>query len=200
MKELLHFLHHDFPEEHLYAGVTAAPRPVLPPKAWLLGTSEKSAKLAAETGIPYAFGHFMSEKPGPEIMKSYRENFLPVKQPTPETIVAVSVICAETAELAEELALSGCLWRIQHSKGEGREGVPSLKEAKNYLYTEVEKKMIENMKKKMIIGNPAMVSRELENLQALYNADEIMIVTITPTYEDRKQSYKLIARECIRKN
>lgn len=196
-EELLHFLHQDFPSDHLYASVTASPSPIVPPQTWLLGTSGKSAKLAAKMGTSYAFGHFMSDKPGADIMKDYRENFLPVKQPTPETIVAVSVICAETAELAEDLALSGCLWRIQHSKGEGKKGVPSLEEVKNYPFTEEEKKMIEMMKKKMIIGNPAMVREELQKLQTLYNADEIMIVTITPTYEERKKSYMLVARECI---
>ncbi|WP_066056436.1 LLM class flavin-dependent oxidoreductase [Robertmurraya korlensis] len=199
-EELLHFLHHDFPQEHLYSGVTASPRPIVPPQTWLLGTSGKSAKLAAEMGTSYAFGHFMSEKPGPDIMKSYLESFVPVKQPTSETIVAVSVICADTTEMAEDLALSGYLWRIKHLKGEGKEGVPSLEEAKSYRYTEEEMLMIDDMKKKIILGNPVKVSEELQKLQALYHADEIMIVTITPSYEDREQSYKLIAKECITKN
>lgn len=197
VEELLHFLHHDFPKDHLYASVTAAPRPSSPPQTWLLGTSEKSAKLAAEKGMAYAFGHFMSEKQGPDILKSYRESFMPIRQQTPESIVAVSVICAETTEMAEDLALCGFLWRIQHSKGEGQQGVPSLEEAKSYPYTEEEKNMIENMKKKIIIGNPAKVKEELQKLQSLYEADEMMIVTIAPSYEDRMRSYELIAKECM---
>jgi luciferase family oxidoreductase group 1 len=197
VEELLHFLHDDFPKDHLYASVTAAPRPTSPPKTWLLGTSGKSAKLAAEKGMAYTFGHFMSEKPGPDILKSYRENFVKGRQQTPESIVAVSVICAETTDMAEELSLCGFLWRIQHSKGEGRQGVPSLEEAKSYPYTEEEQSMIENMKKKIIIGNPVKVKEELLELQALYEADELMIVTITPSYKDRIRSYELIAKECI---
>lgn len=198
-KELLHFINDDFPAEHMYSKISAAPLPSISPQPWILGTSEKSAKLAAENGAAYAFGHFMSDKDGPDIMKIYIENFKPnAKLQKPESIIAVSVICAETAERAEQLALSGFIWKLQLAKGEGENGVPSIEEAKQYSYTSAEKEMIEDMRAKTVIGNPQEVKQQLTDLQNLYQADELMIVTITYSYEDRVASYELLANEVFK--
>lgn len=196
-KELLRFLKDDFPEENMYSKVSAAPLPEISPKPWLLGTSIKSAKLAAENGSAYAFGHFMSDKDGPEILKTYEENFQPGSSQQPESIIAVSAICAETTEKAEHLAKSGFLWKLKMEKGEGSEGVPSLEEAERYPYTSGEQQAIEEMRRKIIIGNPQEVREQLEQLQSIYHNDEFMIVTITHDYMDRLRSYKLIAEELL---
>jgi luciferase family oxidoreductase group 1 len=195
-KELIHFINDDFPSEHMYSKISAAPLPATSPQPWILGTSLKSAKLAAENGTAYAFGHFMSDKDGPNIMKTYMENFKPSSTlQQPESITAVCVICAETTERAEQLALSGLLWKLQLAKGGGRDGVPSLEEAENYPYTRYDKKMITDIRSKMVIGNPKEVMEQLLELQSLYQNDEFIIVTITHSYKDRILSYELLANE-----
>ncbi|MFV8828458.1 LLM class flavin-dependent oxidoreductase [Alkalihalobacterium sp. APHAB7] len=196
VQELFQFLHHDFPDDHMYANISAAPLPTTPPQPWILGTSGKSAKLAADQGVAYAFGHFMSDNEGPEIVKSYVDHFKARRTlKKPQTIIAVSVVCAETTGKAEELATSSLLWKIQLGKGEGKEGVPSIEEAKNYTFTDEELTVTSKMKQKMIIGNPQDVKEQLMELQLIYAADEIMIVTITHSYEERIRSYELIANE-----
>ncbi|GAA3328090.1 hypothetical protein GCM10020331_070660 [Ectobacillus funiculus] len=57
----------------MYANISPAPLPAVPPEPWLLGTSEKSAILAAETGVAYVFGHFMSEKDGEQLINTYKK-------------------------------------------------------------------------------------------------------------------------------
>ncbi|WP_374721805.1 LLM class flavin-dependent oxidoreductase [Peribacillus tepidiphilus] len=196
--DLLHFLQNDFPSDHMFSKISASPLPAISPEPWILGTSEKSAILAAENGTAYAFGHFMSDKEGSDIMKTYLERFKAKgRLQRPKSIVAVSAICSETTERAEELALSGYLWHVQSAKGEGKKGIPSIEEAKQYSYSSDEKEMIKAMRNKMVIGNPREVKQQLLALQTLYQADEIMIVTITHSYEDRAQSYKLIAHEVL---
>ena len=190
--ELIHFLQHDFPKDHMFSKVTAAPVPDTPPIPWLLGTSRKSAKLAAEKGMPYVFGHFMSKESGPEIVKSYYENH---STKSPKAFIAVSVICAETNEEARELAKSNMLWKVLQSKGEGKNGVPTVKEAFEYPYNNEDLQMLENMNHNQIIGDPTMVRTKLEQLQSEYGIDEFMIVTITHSYEARKKSYQLLADE-----
>src|SRR3954447_10635934 len=107
VEELLHFLENDFPADHEFKNLSASPVPPVSPVPWLLGTSKKSARLAAENGMSYAFGQFMSENDGPEIVQQYLNTFQPKKQgQKPEVIVTVNVICAETDEKAEEIALS----------------------------------------------------------------------------------------------
>ncbi|PMC36030.1 LLM class flavin-dependent oxidoreductase [Bacillus sp. UMB0899] len=195
LEELLHFIYNDFPSDHEYAKVQAAPIPETAPAPWLLGTSKKSALLAAETGMNYAFGQFMSENDGQDIIKQYRDSYKPKKEEhKPNVILTVSAICADTTEIAEEIALSSLIWAIQKEKGEGNKGIPSVEQAKEFPLTEKEKHKVEKIKQKMIIGNQMEVKKKLLDLQASYQADEIMIVTITHLPEDRLTSYKLISK------
>ena len=197
-KELIQFNDDEYPTGHKYSNVSASPLPAIAPQPWVLGTSSKSAKLAAENGTAYAFGHFMSDKDGPEIMKSYNNHFVPGKKlQGAQSILAVSVICGETTEKAEQLASSGFLWKLQLAKGQGSMGVPSIEEAESYVYTYEERKMIEELRSKMVIGNPKEVAKKLVDLQALYQNDEFMIVTITHSYQDRERSYELLASEIL---
>lgn len=201
IKELLHFLHNDHPADHMFSKISASPVPKISPDPWILGTSEKSAVSAAENGLAYAFGHFMSDKPGHQILETYREHFQPGRVlKTPKSIVAVSVICAETAEKAKELALPVLFWRIQNNKGEGSNGVPSIKEAKSFYSMEKWSQIINESSDKIIIGTPNHVKKELCKLQERYMTDEMMVVTITHRYEDRIRSYELLAEEMINKH
>ncbi|MFP3720406.1 LLM class flavin-dependent oxidoreductase [Niallia circulans] len=196
IKDLLHFLYNNYPTDQMFSKITAHPLPDIPPVPWILGTSEKSAIQAASYGTAYAFGHFMSDKDGIEIVNTYRNAF---RQSSglqkPQAIITVSVICAETSELAEELALSWFLSKIQTDKGEKNNRIPTMEAARNYSFTSDEKERIQEMRKKMMIGNPKEVKQQLAELQAVYSADEIMIVTITNSYESRRKSYELIAKE-----
>ncbi|QGQ47979.1 LLM class flavin-dependent oxidoreductase [Metabacillus sediminilitoris] len=195
VKELLRFINQDFPSDHLFSKITASPQPRESPQPWILGTSTKSALLAAECGTGYAYAHFMRNH-GTSIVEGYRDNFRKNgKLARPNIIIAVSVICAETTEKAEKLALSQFLWAILSSKGEKMIKIPSIEETEQYTFSEKEEEMIHKMKRKMIIGNPREVNQQLHALQALYGADEMMILTITHQYEDRLRSYQLIAEE-----
>lgn len=198
LDDLLYFIYDEFEKGHMFSKINPSPVPKTPPQPWLLGTSEKSAILAAEKGIPYTFGHFMSSQDGPAIVRTYREQFAE-KHATIESkvIVTISVICAETTEEATDLALSNQLWKVQQDKGDGENGVPSVEEAKAYAYTNEDIETMQKMKQKMVIGNPSEVKQQLEDLQKQYDVDEFMIVTITHSYEARQKSYELIAREFL---
>ncbi|MFC4558719.1 LLM class flavin-dependent oxidoreductase [Virgibacillus kekensis] len=195
---LLKFLHNEYPADDMFAKIKPTPVPEAAPEAWLLGTSKKSAVLAAEKGLPYTFGHFMSGSDGPGIVAEYREELArhhPGK--TPRVIVTVSVISAETSEEAHELALSNQLWSVQRAKGEGDGRIPSVAEAKRYSFTDEEREQADRTMDKLIVGDPREVRQQLEHLQEQYQADELMIVTITHDYEARKRSYKLLADEVL---
>ncbi|MCC3357322.1 LLM class flavin-dependent oxidoreductase [Bacillus sp. REN16] len=193
---LLHFIHNDFPADHEFANLIASPIPSTPPVPWLLGTSKKSAILAAEKGVAYTFGLFMSDNDGVEIVKEYINNFTPrIEGDKSQVIVTVSAICAETKEKAEDIALSSYVWAKQKEKREGKEGIPSFSEAKEYLEKENLHEGFDNFKQKAVIGTPKFVKERLQEIKQAYQADEIMIVTITHSPEDRIKSYELIARE-----
>ncbi|WP_436376471.1 LLM class flavin-dependent oxidoreductase [Cytobacillus sp. BC1816] len=195
--ELLQFLNNDFSEDHMFAKISASPLPEISPEPWLLGTSRKSSLMAAESGTAYAFGQFMSEKDGEDIIKQYRENFIErglIQKP--KVILTVSAICADSTYEAKELALSSMLWKIKAENREGNDGIPSIKEAKNY-FSSLDVEPFNN-RHRVIIGNPKEVAEQLKDMKQLYQADEIMIVTIVHRYEDRLRSYELIAKEMIK--
>ncbi|OAK71000.1 LLM class flavin-dependent oxidoreductase [Lederbergia galactosidilytica] len=197
LDDLLHFLHHDFPENHEFAKVTASPVPPVPPETWLLGTSRKSAALAAKNGLAYAFGQFMSEENGAEIIQQYMDAFESKKTgQLPQALLTVSTVCAETSEKAEEVALSWLIWQLQAEKGK-RQLVPSIEEAKKYELTDQEKEKLHILKQNMIIGNPQEVGAALHRLRTKYETEELMILTITHSPQERINSYRLIAEEVL---
>ena len=55
------------------------PKVMEPAELWLLGSSNDSAKLAAEQGLPYVFAHFINYETGAmeEAITLYREQFQP---------------------------------------------------------------------------------------------------------------------------
>lgn len=193
--ELLRFLHGHHPEDHAYGKISPTPVPKTPPDVWLLGTSEKSAHLAAEKGMHYSFGLFMTDGDGPDIVQTYRKNFKTDQDASPYVIVAINVICAETTEKAEELALSHILWSIQQENNIDNHNIPSVEEAKRYAYTKEDKIKIDQIKQKMIIGNPNEVTERIKKIHKQYEADEVMIITITHDKKETFNSYRLVAEQ-----
>ncbi|WP_040978961.1 MsnO8 family LLM class oxidoreductase [Oceanobacillus jeddahense] len=169
--ELLHFLQDDFSPEHLYSRVTATPVPSVQPVPWLLGTSQRSAQLAVTKKLPYVFGHFMGADNGPEIVAGYQRQV-----ENPFTIVAVSVLCADTEKEALEMA--------EEAKRKKKELDPS---------PQADEEEQAKFSDKQIIGDKAFVQEKLTELQEAYQCDEIMVLTMAPTYEARKYSYRQLA-------
>ncbi|WP_226657880.1 LLM class flavin-dependent oxidoreductase [Pseudalkalibacillus hwajinpoensis] len=183
VEELLHFLNQDFPKGHMFHKVQAKPVPNHRPEPWLLGTGKKSALLAAEHSMSYAFGYFMSDHDGKELFNTYRTNFVGER---PYTILAVSVICSETTARAHELAH----WTnvVNEARTKGDNAFISVEEAKRVSLP---------ASTKLISGTFETVKQKLETLEQEYKPDELMITTITPNHEERLTSYQLLG-EAIR--
>ncbi|HLS06347.1 MAG TPA: LLM class flavin-dependent oxidoreductase [Bacillota bacterium] len=193
LDELLNFFQGSFPENHLFANIEPTPVPASSPNVWMLGTSEKSALLAAERGMSYAFGHFMSDNNGPHIVNTYRKQYQGNKDPY--VIVAVHAICAPTDERAEELAMSYFLWSILQNLQVKKKYIPTISAAKAYQYSDDDLQAIKQQKETMIIGSPETVKEKLEAIQQTYQADELMIITIAHDKQAVRESYRLIAKQ-----
>lgn len=192
--QLLLFLRGEFPKDHIFAKIKPTPVPEKPPAVWMLGTSEKSALLAAERQMNYVFGHFMSDHNGPNIVKNYYENSQ-TNQHKPYVIVAVHAICAPTQQEAETLAKSYFLWSILQKEPNNDRFIPTIETAEKHSYTTDERQMIKDQRKTMIIGDPSTVKEKLLHIQKQYHADEIMVITITHEKQAIKESYRLIANQ-----
>jgi alkanesulfonate monooxygenase SsuD/methylene tetrahydromethanopterin reductase-like flavin-dependent oxidoreductase (luciferase family) len=75
------------------------------PAIWLLGSSDFSAQLAGQMGLPFSFAHHFSAANTDVALALYRQSFRASRWlAEPYAIVAVSAICAETDDEARYLA------------------------------------------------------------------------------------------------
>jgi luciferase family oxidoreductase group 1 len=191
--ELLAFSGDGFPEGHPLRSVIAMPSDVGLPPIWLLGSSGYSARAAGEMGLGYAFAsHFSPTDPAPA-MHAYRESFEPSKDfERPSAILAVSVICAETNDHAEELASSMQLAWVRMRSGTPRP-LPSPKEAMDYSYDSAERRLADVYRSMQLIGDPRTVRARIEELAQHTVADEVMVTTNVYDHDERLRSYELLA-------
>lgn len=195
--DLQGFLHNSLPRDHQFRLVKAGPRIDNPPTMWLLGLTENGARNAAQLGIGFVFGHFINPKYKEVAMKGYYEDFKPsVNMKEPSSIVCIFVVCAETDEAAEQLAISQDKWLLHVGKGLGTKVQPP-EEINIDDYTEEELELIKKNRKRSIIGSPQTVRKQLNQLAEEYQTDEFMIITNIYDFEAKKKSYQLLAEEIL---
>lgn len=197
--ELLAFLDGAIPAGHPFASIPAMPGSPGKPDAWLLGSSPQSGIWAAELGMPYAFADFINSD-GASIAKRYREDFVAsAAHDAPRLIVCSWVICAETDDEARRLAASAEMsMRLLH-RGE-LIAVPPVDVAVAFLEAEKaagpsQMQVIGARPRRRIVGSPSTVRTKIEALVAEYEADEVMVVTITHDHAMRRRSYEMVAAE-----
>jgi luciferase family oxidoreductase group 1 len=194
LAELLAYVRDGLPNAHRFARLALLPGLPERPEPWLLGSSSQSGIWAAECGLPYAFADFIMPR-GAEIARRYRETFVPSPtRPTPYVIVAAWALCAETREEAEDLASSSRMAFAHFLSGQPIK-VPPVERAREFLRRHPESLDAVAGRRRAIIGTPAEVSAQLHALAAEYQADEVMVVTITYDHTARCRSYELLARE-----
>ena len=187
LDELLGFLHHRGPERHRFHALRLAPDTATPPQVHLLGASGGSARIAAERGLPFAYGHHLSRSVArPEAAVRYRSAFVPGPEDArPHLIVAVNVVCAETDEEAESLALRTAADRA--AAGGGNPPAPLSPVRADYLARR------ELTEYQVVHGSPAVVAARLDALAAELGADEIMLAPYELTGPARCRTLRLAA-------
>ncbi|MDG1144005.1 MAG: LLM class flavin-dependent oxidoreductase, partial [Burkholderiales bacterium] len=78
--------------------------------------------------------------------------------------------------------------------GKESEILPS-EEAMNWPYSEREKQIIRQERNRIVLGTPESVKNQLSIIKSDFEADELMVLTITGDYRTRIKSYELIAQE-----
>ena len=188
------YLYDALPSDHPFAGVKAMPAGSGAPPVWLLGSSDYSGALAAQLGLRFAFAHFISADGGDAVMREYRRRFQPSeREAEPWSLLCVFVICAESTSEAERLAASIDLRRLNMDHGVNAP-VPTLEEAAGYPYTEADRRRIAHHRRRVVLGTPGEVRERLLEMRATFEADELMVITITGDYDSRMKSYELVAQ------
>jgi luciferase family oxidoreductase group 1 len=190
--ELVGLMDGTLPSEHLASGVVLQPQVATRPQLWMLGSSDFGGHLAAQLGMRFSFAHFINAHFGHHVGSAYRERFQPVHESKPYLAVAVFAICADTQEEAQALEKAVDLRRVQMAYGLNVP-IPSLEQGDMQQYGERERLVIEREKARSIIGTPETVPERLLELQARFNADELIVLTVAGSYGARLRSYELLA-------
>jgi luciferase family oxidoreductase group 1 len=190
---LVAYLDDALPAGHPFAAVKAQPAGPTAPEVWLLGSSDYSGALAAQLGLRFAFAHFISADGGDAVMRAYRRRFQPSpREGAARALLTVFAICAETDAEAQRRAASIDLRRLNMDYGIDAV-VPSEREAESRAYSEAEAARIAHSRRRVVLGAPATVKARLLALREQFEADELMVITITGDYRTRLESYALLA-------
>lgn len=160
---------------------------------WLLGSSDFSARLAAELGLPFGFAAHFSPQHLLPALEIYHRHFQPSKVlEKPYALVAVNIIAADTDQEAQRLATSGqqlFLGFIRNNPGP----LPPPVDNMDLLWSEQEKIALRQTFGSSIVGGPQTVKEQLEQLIRQTRADEIMAVSHVYDHGARLRSYEILA-------
>jgi luciferase family oxidoreductase group 1 len=146
------------------------------PTIWLLGSSDYSARLAAEKGMPYVFAHHFSGTGTAEALALYRSSFRPSPElAAPRTFLTVNAVVAATDEEARRLALPQLQAMLALRTG-GELGPQRLvEEAEKVELPPAHLELLESMAERWVIGSAERARSRIAELAATYDVDEVMV-------------------------
>lgn len=193
LAELLAYTGTGFPDDHPFARVAAEPQDVPLPPIWILGSSDYGAQVAALLGVGFAFARHLNPRGAADAIARYRERWVDTgRTAAPRVILATSAICADTTARANELASSMALGVIRLRTGRPAP-LPTPEEALAYAYDEGEADQVRRYRRAQVTGTPGEVADELGDLVRATGADELMLMAMVHSHEERVHSYRLIA-------
>jgi luciferase family oxidoreductase group 1 len=173
-------------------GIRAVPGNGYEPPVWLLGSSDYSAQLAGQLGLPFAFAHHFSQENTLPALQLYREAFRPsAALQRPHSMVAAMVFVADTDQQALRLALPSALAFLHRRQGKSGPS-PTCEDAERYGWSPMERMFVEDWLKKNVVGSPASVRAQFDALALATKADELMVLCTAPEPVARQRSYTLL--------
>jgi luciferase family oxidoreductase group 1 len=192
--EVQGFLRGDDTPDTVHAKVKAYPIAETPPEMWILTSSGGSAKFAAHLGLGLSFAHFINPFGGPEVVAVYRDAFHASEEfPEPKVNVGIFAFCSEDPQKVADWITEFDFRMLAIEMGI-TDTLPPFEEIKAMNYNAHQKARIAWNRNRFIAGTPDEVENKLRKLAADYNASEIVIATMAENFEDRAESYRLIAK------
>lgn len=154
----------------------ATPHAVSSPPVWLLGSSDYSARLAAERGLPYVFAHHFAGQGTADALSLYRHGWrLAGHEGEPRTFLTVNVAVADTTAEAERLARPHLLSMIALRTGAEFGPQHSVEDAAATKLSRTHELLAEQLAEPWLIGDPDTVATGLGVLAERFGVDEVMV-------------------------
>lgn len=171
--------------------VQAVPGAGLELPLYLLGSSDFSARLAAELGLPFAFASHFAPEYLHVALEIYRRDFQPsATLAQPHVIVGIGLYAAETDRAAERLFTSAQLATLNLIRGHPTLLPPPV-ETMEGRWSEAEASAIAGRTRYCAVGSAATVRAQLDEFLEQTAADEFIAVAQIYEHADRLRSYEI---------
>ena len=184
--------------------ITATPAATEVPTLWLLGSSDYSANLAAELGLPYVFANHFSGDGLERALELYRTGYRPSERhPSPETFLTVNASVAPTVEEARARALPQLHSMARLRTNRPMRPLETVEEAAAAPADSIADELIAGMERRWIIADAPTAASEVRRLAERHGIDEVMVSPIAGAFESeptdaapgREQTIELLAGE-----
>lgn len=173
--------------------VRAVPGAGLNVPIWLLGSSLYSAQLAAALGLPYAFASHFAPDDLLAALALYRDEFQPSETlPRPYAIAGISVFAAETNHEAARMFTSLQQQWVNRRRGISGPLNPPLEPTEG-LWSDLERRGLENALRESVIGSPEKVQRGLAAFIEKTGVDELLVTGQIFDHAARLRSFEIVA-------
>jgi luciferase family oxidoreductase group 1 len=171
--------------------VQAIPGTGLDIPLYLLGSSDFSARLAAELGLPFAFASHFAPDYLEVALHLYRRDFQPSPAlAEPYVIIGAGVFAAETDAEARRLLSSAQLQFLSMIRGRPGKLPPPVDSIDDYC-TPAEHAAIDQRTRYSAVGSPETVRRRFRELLEQTNADEIIATAQIYDHAARLRSFEI---------
>jgi len=196
--ELVGYLRKNLPANHPYKGVNVEPADGGCPDIWMLGSSGGSSELAGQLGTGFALALFIgTHERNSSIINAYKRAFISSTQmKKPQAMIAVAAITADNKEEAEFIAASHVYWKVQAFRHGARDPLLPPEQAlslKKSLSLSDQAYFDETMNT-YLLGTADDCLLQMQELADDFGVDEVMVVNVTYGFEDRKRTYRDIAK------
>ena len=191
--DLQAFFHEESSEGTMEGKVRAIPITDTAPEMWMLTSSGESAYLAAYFGISLCFATFINPVGAKEAIAEYKNRFQVNDEGNlPQTCVAVFGFCSEDEQKIKEIEAMMDFRFLSFEKGQYDVRF-TYNDIKNYSYSPAERQRVLQNRGRVVTGTPDVMREKLQTLATDCDTEEIMIATFTDVFDDRLESYRLLA-------
>ncbi|MEP2775102.1 MAG: LLM class flavin-dependent oxidoreductase [Luteolibacter sp.] len=174
-------------------GVTAVPGMGSHVPLYLLGSSDFSARLAAELGLPFAFASHFAPEYLLRALSLYRENYQPSgENPEPHVIVAANVFAAQSDAQGYRLFTSLQQQFLGMVRGNRGKLKPAI-EPEDLSMSRAEAAQLNKMMSCSLVGSRDSIVEGLESLLRATGADEIIAASQIYDPAARQESFGIFA-------
>ena len=173
--------------------VIAVPGAGLHVPLYLLGSSDFSARLAAQVGLPFAFASHFAPDYLHVALDIYRREFQPSPQlDKPYVMIGAGVYAADDEKQAIRLFSSAQLQTLNLVRGRPSKLPPPVENIET-MWSAEERTAIEHRTRYAAVGSPSAVRNRLRDILAETAADEIILTGQIFDHAARLHSFEIAA-------